>query len=295
MTNNNAFPVSSGDPVHAGSQPAEPLCQSCHTERRRARIPTYVPLLPSSRPDLNNLRHTWHPIAQSKKKRKKPAARKQNARITGQAYLIHIAVPRRRQRHLALIRIDRVRRTAHPHHRERDRRRRPGSQRDRDAGPDHRRLGAHTRDLGARRRRRHISGEKVRRRVQLAVEVIATAAVPAQAASADEQRRVRHEQGNGVLGPRRRAGGDPAPALRPRRPDLGDQGGVLVVEGTAPGLAADNEDIAVGEDDAVGEDAGEAHRGDLLDLHGRVDGASGEDVGEGISRTGSLVLRRVND
>lgn len=101
----------------------------------------------------------------------------------------------------------------------------------------------------------------------------------AEAAAGGQDRRVREEEGDGVVvagdgegSERGEGGGDGVP-------HLGLELAAVVGEGDAVFLAAGDEDRACGEDDCVGEDAGVGHWVECLDGGGGHGGADGDDVG----------------
>ena len=101
-------------------------------------------------------------------------------------------------------------------------------------------------------------GEQVCRAVYLAVEVVPRTAA-AQAAAGREDGCVREEDADGVIVAGDGQGGDRGEGGGDGVPEFWLEGAAVVGEGEAECLAADDEDCACGEDDAVGEDSGKGH------------------------------------
>ena len=130
--------------------------------------------------------------------------------------------------------------------------------------------------------------EQVSRTVNLGVVVVGRAGA-AEAAAAVEDGRVGEEQADGVVVAGDGDGGEEGEGGRDGVPEFGLQLAAVVGEGDAEGLAAGDEDGAVGEDDGGGEDARVGHWGQGLDGHIGQWGVDGDEVGI-CGRVGALLL-----
>ena len=131
--------------------------------------------------------------------------------------------------------------------------------------------------------------EQIRRRVDLRIEMVGRTGT-AQATTSTEDGGVGHEQRDAVIGPGDSNGIHLREGTRRRIPHLGYHDRRVVGEGHGEALAADNEDLAVGQHDAVVESAGEGHAACWHDTDCCARSADGNDMG--ISSRGTLFVAR---